>query len=243
MRWDIVVIKWQNMISLIHPSRGRPQRAYETARKFLDNSGCDIEYILSVDTDDSTLPDYVKLFSGLTIEINHNISAIDAANKAAKVSTGNIIIQIADDWDCPPLWGKQIIDATLGKEDWILKTPDGTQDWLMTLPIMDRTYYNRFHYIYQPEYLHMFADTEMSCVADITGRRITANIPFKHNHYSVTKTAPDQTSRKADATWNHGERLFMERSKKNFDLPLKDLRGRVQNNSMTNWMRSKGLRV
>lgn len=244
------------MISILHPSRGRPKQAYETATKWLANAGCDVEYVLSLDADDTSKyhDHFPPIFEGLylpfhakdksediftNIQINKNRSAIDAINQAAKISTGNILIQIADDFDCPPLWGKQIIDATQGKTDWIMKTPDGIQDWIITLPIMDRAYYNRFGYVYYWDYLHMFCDTEMTCVADLTGRKITADIPFVHNHYSVGKSPKDAINDKADATWNQGERLFLERYKRNFDLPLKDLQGRITNQGYLNWINGK----
>lgn len=239
------------MISLLHPSRSRPDKAFETARKWLDNAGCDVEYILSLDDDDDS--DYHRYF-GKTIygvysrlenetskwvnmKRNPNSSAIDAINNAAKVSSGNILIVLSDDFDCPPLWGKKILDATQGKTDWILKTPDGIQKWIITMPIMDRAYYDRFGYVYYPDYLHMFCDTELSCVADLTGRKIEASIPFVHNHYSIGKTEKDAVSIKADATWAQGEKLFLERYKKNFDLT--ETPGRITSPEYLNWIKRK----
>lgn len=225
------------MISIILPSRSRPQRAQETARKWLENVGADCEFILSIDFDDPMKKEYYNsFFLQSRIVCESNRSAIDAINNAMKVATGNIIIQISEDFDCPPLWGKKILEATQGKEDWILKTQDGIQPWMITLPIMDRKYYNRFGYIYHPDYLHMFCDTELSCVADLTGRRITSDILFPHNHYSTGKTRKDSVSEKADLTWNQGQKLFKERYRKNFDLKLCDLKGRIKNEGMINYI-------
>lgn len=224
------------MISILHPSRSRPEKAKQTAFKWLTNAGCDVEYILSLDDDDAHFYRSMEEW-GYGVVINKNRSAIDAINNAAKVSTGNIIIQIADDFDCPPMWGRQILDATQGKEDWILKTPDGIQKWIITLPIMDRAYFNRFGYIYFPDYLHMFCDTELSCVADLTGRKIEANIPFVHNHYSTGKAEKDAVSIKADSTWNQGEKLFLERYEKNFGLI--DPPGKIISPEYLNWIKKK----
>lgn len=229
------------MISIIHPSRSRARQAEATARKWLDNAGCDVEHILSIDFSDPNKKDYYNsYFLSMGVVCKNNLSAVGAINEGAKQAQGNILIVLSDDFDCPPLWGKKILDATEGKKDWILKTPDGIQKWIITMPIMDRTYYERFNYIYHPDYLHMFCDTELTCVADLTGRKIEANIPFTHNHYSTGKTPQDEVSRRADASWNHGEKLFIEREKRNFDLPLKDLKGKIQNQDYLNWMRRKG---
>lgn len=237
------------MISIIHPSRGRPKQALKTFNKWITwivRNGIEYEYILSLDFDDPKKVDYISefglpCFDGKTTHLLafHNRSAIDAVNNAAHFSKGDIIIQIADDFDCPPDWGKWIIDATKGKTDWILKTLDGIQPWIITLPIVDRAYYNRFGYIYHPDYQHMFCDTEMSCVADLTGRRITANIPFKHNHYSVGGAVKDTISERADKTWEQGEKLFLSRYRQNFGLT--DMPGRIQDQGMLNWIKSKGI--
>lgn len=225
------------MISLIHPSRSRPKDAFAAANKWIEKAGCKVEYILSCDTDDPLGYQYGAYFSGKDAIVNNNRSAIDAINNAAKVATGDIFIQMADDFDCPDNWALQIIEATKGKTDWILKTQDGIQKWIITLPIMDRRYYERFGYIYYPEYQHMFCDTEMSCVADLTGRKIISNISFPHNHYSTGKRPKDAISEKADATWAQGEKLFLERYKKNFGLI--DPPGRITSQEYLNWIKGK----
>src|SRR3990172_5618 len=165
------------MISLIHPSRGRPEKSYITIQKWLINARHQhqIEVVVSCDEDDSCIFTYNKLYCFKNI-INKNKSAVDAINKAADFSGGEIMIIISDDTDCPLNWDDYLIKFTEGKTDWILKTQDGIQPWIITMPIMDRVYYNRFGYIYHPDYLHMFCDTELTCVADITGRKLTSNL-------------------------------------------------------------------
>ena len=230
-----------SLISILHPSRSRPKQAYTTAKKWIDSAGVEVEYLLSLDNDDQ-MKDYYnwtpRFIQHNCVIFNPNRSAVDAINNAAKIAKGDILIQIADDFDCPPDWGKQIIEATTGKTDWIMKTPDGIQNWIITLPIMDRTYYNRFGYIYHPDYLHMFCDTELTCVADYTGRKITANIPFKHNHYSVGGMK-DAISERADKTWEQGEKLFISRFRQNFGLT--EIAGKIQDQGMLNWIRSKNI--
>lgn len=213
------------MISLIHPSRGRPEKSKQTIHKWL-NSLIDIhqiELIVSCDLDDTKLRDYKDIYSHTIFKenpviINKNKSAVDAINYASSIAKGDILIVVSDDTDCFSGWDA-ILKEVEGKTDFILKTQDGIQPWIITMPIMDRVYYNRFGYIYHPDYLHMFCDTELTCVADITGRKIKSNLLFPHKHYSVTKEPPDEVNKKSDATWAQGEKLFLERYKRNFDLP------------------------
>lgn len=220
-------------VSLLHPSRSRPGHAYETASKWITRAGVNVEYILSLDIDDPKFNEYQP---SVNIIRNQNRSAVDAINNAAYKSTGDILIVVSDDTDCPENWAVSLLKEVEGKTDWILKTQDGLQPWIITMPVMDRAYYNRFGYIYYPEYLHMFCDTELTCVADMTGRKLESKLLFKHEHDSIK----DDLKKRSDATWSQGESLFIERAKKNFGLinpPCK-----VTNQEYINWMRSKGIR-
>lgn len=241
------------VISLIHPSRSRPQKAFNAAQRWISKAGCQVEYRLSIDDHDPFKGDYLTLFEdvnllytdfdleNIKVSMLPNRSAIDAINNAAEDAKQNIIVVMSDDFDCPHDWGKKIIESTKGKTDWIAKTPDGIQSWLITLPIMDRAYYNRFGYIYHPDYAHMFCDTELTCVADLTGRKITLDIPFVHNHYSTGRSQKDEVSIKADATWAQGESLFLSRAKNKFGL--QNPPGKITSVEYINWMRQKGISI
>lgn len=220
------------MISIIHPSRNRAMKSLHTTTRWVEMSSKNVEaeLLVSVDEDDPQMDlyeSYPKLI------INKNRSAVDAINNAAKVASGDIFIVVSDDTEPVQNWDHKILNFVDDHKDWILKTEDGIQPWIITMPIMDRTYYNRFGYIYHPDYLHMFCDTELTCVADITGRKLTSNLLFPHKHYSVTKEQPDAINKKADSTWAQGEKLFLERYKRNFDLPPGQP---IQDKGMINWL-------
>lgn len=212
----------QYKISVLHPSRNRPKQAEKTIKEWLGNANdkSQIEYIMSIDKSDKDLEAYKRIGveNGIYVAINKNKSAIEAINKAAKVSTANIIIQIADDFSCFPNWDEKLLKELDGKEDFIVKTQDGIQDWIITLPLMDRKYYNRFGYIYFGGYQHLFSDTELTMVADILGRKITSKLFFEHRHYSTGKSRKDLINVRNDKSWSQGEKLYNERKKINFGL-------------------------
>lgn len=231
-------------ISILFPSRGRARQSHATAEHWISNigEGVDYELILSIDRSDDQGARYKQQHRATATKILHepNESMVQAANRAAEASTGDILILISDDFKAPKDWGLNLIRETNGKTDWIMKTQDGIQSWLITLPLMDRAYYNRFGYIYYPIYRHLFSDSEMSCVADITERKIVSKLVFPHEHYSVMKTRPDPTSSRADATWKQGEDLFIERYERNFDLPKG---GKIGDQNMINWLINKRQRA
>lgn len=229
------------MISILAPSRGRPDKSKQTIHKWI-NSASDvhqIELIVSCDLDDPELSKYENIYSQTIFKTNpvianKNRSAVDAINHAASVSKGNILIVVSDDTDCFPGWDKEILKEVGDTKDWILKTQDGIQPWIITMPIMDRAYYNRFGYIYHPDYSHQFCDTYATCVADITGRKITSNLLFPHLNDSIK----DDLRKKTDGTWKQGQDTFI-RLMKQFS-PAD--RAKITDPTMKNWLRNHGVR-
>jgi hypothetical protein len=217
----------------------RPEQSKETLSKWVTRAKQDIEVIISLDEDDSTIAQYEtnNKETGATILVNKNRSAVDAINHAAKASTRGVILVVSDDTDCPDGWAESIIQAVQGRTDWILKTQDGIQKWLITMPVMDRVYYNRTGYVYYPEYKHMFCDTELTCVADMTCRKIESPLLFPHLHYSRGLSKKDALNERNDNTWTQGETLFLERYKQNFGITNPECA--VQDKDYLAWIKKK----
>ena len=137
------------MISLIHPSRQRIDLCRHTIFKWLSkaNDLDNIEYILSVDEDDPKLEEYKAMFDSFNFKVKkqllvcNNKTAIQAINMGAQASSGDVLIVVSDDFDCEQNWDLNLLKEIEGKEDFILKTKDGIQEFIITIPIMDRKYY------------------------------------------------------------------------------------------------------
>lgn len=232
-------------ISIIHPSRNRRKMAADTAKKWLTSARdrSNIQYILSLDTTDEQLQEYKELMpSGVEYVIYDNKTAVQAINNAAKHCENDLFIVVSDDFACPALWDFGLLVQLKGKEDFIVKTYDGGQPWIITLPIMDRKYYNRFGYIYYPEYKHMFCDTEMTHVADLLDRKIGVPMTFRHNHYTTGMMQKDAINDKNNATWQQGEKIYLQRIKENFGLT--EFTGVLRcDNGHLNWLKSKGIKT
>lgn len=214
-------------ISLLHPSRNRPGQALLTKNKWLDNATNPVhEYILSIDNDDPTADEYKTFFSNVIQ--NDNRSLVDAVNHAAKISTGDLLIVVSDDFDCFPGWDVALLKELKGKKDFCVKTEDGVNDWIITLPILDREYYNRFGYIYNPDYKHMFCDTEMTSVGHYLNKIIYSKLYFPHNHYTTLRTAKDALNARNDATWQQGEELYLLRLAEDFGLSPDEIKQRFE---------------
>lgn len=217
-------------ITIIHPSRSRPELAAQICKEWFDKAlePANIDYYISIDADDPKRDQYEN-FPLWKCIVSVNTSAIDAINNAAKwlcVDNDNqiqqgIVIVVSDDFGCPQGWDSWLSMHLKDKKDFIVKTSDGYQPWIITLPIMDWHYYFRFRYIYYPGYRHMFCDTEMTCVADMLGKKIELcndGYIFEHRHYSLGKSQKDLINEKNDATWEHGEKMFNHRLAMDFGL-------------------------
>jgi len=216
-------------VSCVHPSRSRPDKAFTAYSLWKSRAGMDVEYILSIDNDDPEKENYENLFgNAVTIICNDNLSCVDAINKGAEKCTGNIIIVVSDDFDCPNGWAVELLDHLEGKEDYIVKVHDGHQPVIITLSIMDRKYYERFGYIYYPEYRHQFVDTEQTAVAHLLGKVIELPMTFPHLHPAWDNSIKvDELYKRNNATWRQGERLYRSRIKSNFGLKPEEVIGRI----------------
>lgn len=213
-------------ISVIHPSRSRSEIAIKVLLNWYHKAEYEFEYILAIDSDDPQLRQYTNHLGRFDREyevqskciIGDHGSAIHAINEAAKHATGDIIIVISDDFDCPIGWDSLLIKSLEGKEDFCVKTKDGIQPVLMTLPIMDRKYYERFGYVYHPDYTHMYSDQEMTAVAHMLGRNLNVDLLFPHLHYSTGKFAKDDISIRNDSSYKSGRLVFNGRARSNFGI-------------------------
>lgn len=227
-------------ISLLHPSRGRPQQAYETAKKWIEKAGQKIEYILSLDESDiyqkayfekygfvgSDWPDRLgihKTVTGFNCVLQKNTSVVEATNQAAKQSTGDILLYLSDDFDCPDNWANLIIEKVKDFGDtWLLKVDDCLQPFnvpVLTIPIMSRGLYNKLGYFWYSEYKSMFVDCDLYEVTKRMGvLKLAPELKFPHNHVSIGKAQDDETYRRSAANWAQGEELFKKRKAINFGL-------------------------
>lgn len=209
-------------ISIIHPSCSRPEMAYRTFLEWTANCDCpsNVQYIVSIDEGDPKSDMYFSIFDRTHADIwcNPNKSAIEAINVVAPSTNGDLLVVVSDDFSCLYGWDTVLKNALKDKSDFLVKTDDGIQPTLITLPIMDRVYYERFGYVYNPGYKHMWSDNEMTAVGHMLGKVIELPVLFKHNHYITGAMKKDAVNTKNDATWNQGEKLFNERKAMNFGL-------------------------
>lgn len=182
-----------------------------------------IEVVIAVDGNNPKSIEYAHRVPDAKVVVQdtppHN--SVRGWNLAAANTTGKVILAIADDFKPCQDWDDKLFTLKTGwtDEDWTAHVEDGYVHNLMVLAILTRTRYNRFGYLFYPEYESMFCDTEFTEIAYGEGRVINAkHILIEHLHPDCNKRPRDQV----DAThaskerWARGEMLFNYRKHRQF---------------------------
>lgn len=144
-------------------------------------------------------------------------------NAAAAVTTGKVIIAVADDFTPPQDWDSLLLSLQAGWEDGehVVKVEDGYVHNVFVLAILTRKRYERFGYIFYPKYLSLFCDTEFGEVATRDGVVIEANhLLFEHCHPDCNKRQRDgfDMTHASQERWNVGQMLFNFRKAQGFPI-------------------------
>ena len=112
-----------------------------------------------------------------------------------------------------------------GNYDKVLHYSDGNQHGnLMTMSIMGSDYYNRFNYIYHPDYKSLWCDVEATEVAHLLGKYEymgDSKILFRHLHPAWGLAEYDEQYRKTESEeFNKSDySLFKYRRSEDYFLP------------------------
>lgn len=214
-------------ISLIHPSRGRPQKAKETYGYWMGMSSGEneIEHILSLDFSDPSRQDYPFFGPNSKIIEEHNNSVVEATNEACKSAKGDILIYLSDDFKCPHHWDKEVvnfINLNAKQPEWLLKVDDCLQKFearVLTIPFMSRALYERLGYFWHPDFKSMWVDCHLYEICHKNNWLLFApHLKFAHEHYSNGKAQRDDTYIRSDLNWNEGKMLFEKHLAEGFKL-------------------------
>lgn len=217
------------MISVLHPSKGRPNKALQCYHNWMDKAEdrSDIEWIVGIDSDDLAYYEYIKLFEIdndlATVRTSHQSTVVAATNMIAREASGQILIYVSDDFDCPKNWDRLIIDEILKYSGpTLIKVDDCLQAFqipVLTIPIMNRPLYQRLGFFWHPDFRSMFCDVDLYYTVQKLGAlKFAPHLKFPHNHVSIGKAENDETYRRSAANWNQGQEVFNRRKAAGFPV-------------------------
>jgi SAM-dependent methyltransferase len=153
-----------------------------------------IEHIFGIDADDAS--------SFMLTTTRHVVSwpnegPVGAWNAAAKASSGQVLVQLSDDWEPFQGWDTAILEA-IGdtSKPAVLAVNDGHRtDDLLCMAILTRARYKQQGHMFHPEFFSMFSDNWFSHCAVCDGVLIDARdkITFEHKHPAFGKAEMDET--------------------------------------------------
>jgi hypothetical protein len=209
-------------------SRERPHSLIQCVNRYIElaNNTNDMVWLFSFDTDDQlTTPIINQLPKNSEIVFGHSENKIHAINRDVNNfgSNWDILLNISDD-QLPVVKGydETIRNFMPDHLDVSLWFNDGWQTRINTQEILGRKYYERFNYIYNPEYKSFFCDNESTLIAEKLGKLIKTNQHIiKHFHPGWDKTQKqrqDNLYTKNDKYWNEDQETFNKRKSINFGL-------------------------
>lgn len=209
-------------------SRSRPQKLKETIENIINHcEGFSYWILVSIDVDDPTLPEMQKhgFFhpSFVRVSLGKSKNKVDAINRFSEYSgEWDIVVNTSDDMRFTVLGFDNIIRANMPADlDAFLHFPDGfAAERLPTMSIMGKAYFDRFGYIYHPDYISLWCDNEAMEVAQKLGKYKFVNERiFEHFHPANGNAKTDAQYRKTESFYRIDEKTFKKRKAMNFYLP------------------------
>lgn len=224
--------------SLLHATRGRPELAIKTRDYFFQSAviALGVEHIFAIDEDDTESLEKLKHFHHVVVK-NPN-GCVKAWNEAAKASTGQVLVQLSDDWIPCLEWDEKAWKAIgdTSKPAVLAISDSHRTDALLCMAILTRARYERqrhplsFGYtmdgteyptklsepfMFHPDFFGVYSDNWFTHCAYRDGVVIdaTKQIRFIHSHPiwdNVPLEEMDETYRKQNAPdrYSEGHAIF-----------------------------------
>ena len=206
-------------------TRSRHQKMAEAIDTIVDLSECDSFTIgLTIDDDDSTTLNSHQLSNALeSIQIKVNpgrsTSKVHAINRGMAGWNGDVVVNMSDDMRfIKQGFDGDIVRAFQGDTDQFIHFPDGhVNEALPTMSIMGRSYYERFNYIYHPDYQSLWCDNEAMEGAKQLGRYKYVDLQiFHHQHPAWTGEGADPLLLHTESFFEADQQTYRRRSQSGF---------------------------
>ena len=214
-----------SLISIIHPTLGRPEKAARVRSLFLERAKHPerVEYIFAYSADDRESAAILSRFRHVETpapEDPERPTTVANANAAYAKSTGQIVIFAADDVE-PPFWWDEGIVEQIGDpgQPAVLEVGDGhRKDGLLAHPVFTRSVPELLGLpkgeMFSSEYEHLFFDTEYTFRARKARLVRPSTVTFLHHHPLHEPVEFDATYARGnnDATYARSEATYRRRN-------------------------------
>ena len=205
-----------------YPSRERPHRFLDVLKGWVEKADDlnRIQFLFSFDTDDAKMREASKWIEKLNINAvtvyGTSRSKVDAINRDFdKADPWDAVLVVSDDmWCVHQGWDSEIRRACMMHPDHLVWFPDQKQRSMCTLPCMDKAYYDRDGWVYDPRFKSVFCDDLQTDIANQRERLVMVPLTIaEHRHpANVNNVLPDALYRRNETSeiWKHDEALYRQ---------------------------------
>lgn len=253
MNWSEAVILFK------YTSRSRPENFERGLKSIIDNAERPdrIVFVITIDQDDPKFSEYSKICVNNGWYGNDNVfyygdsvassNKIEAINRHVNTFTTHwdILVNMSDDMVFTAKGFDDIIRQAFADHfpdgDGFVHFSDGKQHGnVSTMSIMDRKYYERRNYIYNPLYKSVWCDVEATDEAYALGRYKYMGdrvVIFNHLHPAWGLAQYDEQYRKSENldVWGEDLKTVIQRKSNGYDLNLPISSHKYSEADMRNW--------
>lgn len=216
------------------PTRQRPDKFFEVLDLYQQYLSGKVSYhfLITCDEDDVTMNcaqvrEKLDQYANLTYYFGHSKTKIEACNADMEHHLDFDVLLLASDDMIPRVKGYDFfivkdMHTFFPEMDGLLHYDEGHEKTrLATLPVIGKRFYERFGYIYYPEYLSYFCDEEMTEVAKLLGKHVyIEHLLIEHvhpNHFPMPLDAL-YLKNSAQHIIEHDYHLYMKRKENRFGI-------------------------
>ena len=212
------------MILFKFPTRSRPDKFKAAINNITSLATGPYKIIVTADADDQTMYNYAMMRwvgeqPNTVIRYDTKVNKIEAVNRDIPADGWDILVVMSDDMVFTVKgFDEQISAAFDGNYDQLVHFPDGYVDHkLVTLPIIGRHYYERYGYVYHPDYKSLWCDNEQMAVAIRDGCYSYFNQKiYRHDHPAWTGSTVDEQLKETQAFYREDEITYHRRKLRGF---------------------------
>jgi hypothetical protein len=222
------------------PTRGRPDKFFKVLDCYISKAKnlSKIAFVISFDEDDKTMNnskvlDTLQAYKNkikLVYFIGGSKTKIQAVNADMEKVSGWDILLLASDDMIPVEDGydeiiRQDMENNFKDTDGVLWYHDGAQNRLNTLSILGKKYYDRFNYIYHPDYVSLWCDNEFTEVSERLKRvHKSDRVIIEHQHPAWQKSNFDELYARNEMYNSIDKQTYDRRSEKNFFIDFNNIK-------------------
>jgi hypothetical protein len=181
--------------------------------------------LAKIDDDDTSMKNQTVInrladYENVHAFFGRSSNKVHAINRGLPYGKWDILVNMSDDMLFNTVGFDVIIRNNADDIDKFIHFPDGhVNERLCTMSIMGRKYFNRFGYVYHPQYSSLWCDNEAQEVAMMLGcyKYVDQQI-FTHNHPAWTGETPDEQLIQTQRYYQADEKIYNYRKANNFPI-------------------------